>query len=235
MGLKDDLVSEVATIFRSAWEERDGEKVPEAEDLKLGNDAVKLTGTVLYADLADSTALVDGYKKPFVAEIYKTFLHCAAKIIRSEDGAITAYDGDRIMAVYIGNNKNTSAVRSAMKINYAVTEIIRPALKKQYPNDTYVTKHVIGIDTSDLFVARTGVRGANDLVWVGRAANYAAKLSALPESYATYITSDVYDVMHKSVKFSKEDGTGDHMWTKLIWNEFNNSTIYGSTWWWTVS
>jgi hypothetical protein len=56
----------------------------------------------------------------------------------------------------------------------------------------------------------------------------------LPASYATYITSEVYDVMQKSVKFSKEDGTGDHMWTKLIWNEFNNSTIYGSTWWWTV-
>jgi len=39
MGLKADLTSEVATIFRSAWEQRDGEKVPEAEDLKLGNDA----------------------------------------------------------------------------------------------------------------------------------------------------------------------------------------------------
>jgi len=118
MGLKDDLVSEVATIFRAVWEERDGERVPEAEDLRLGNDAVKLKGTVLYADLADSTALVDGYKKPFVAEIYKTFLHCAAKILRSEDGVITAYDGDRIMAVYIGNNKNTSAVRSAMNAEH---------------------------------------------------------------------------------------------------------------------
>jgi class 3 adenylate cyclase len=234
MGLKDELASEVATIFRSVWDERDGEQVPEAEDLTLGNDAVKLKGAVLYADLADSTALVDGYKKPFAAEIYKTFLHCAAKIIRSEDGAITAYDGDRIMAVYIGKNKNTAAVKSAMKINYAVNEIVGPALKKQYPNDTYETKHVIGIDTSDLFITRTGVRGANDLVWVGRAANYAAKLATLPDSYATYITSDVYDVMNKSVKFS-EDGTGDPMWTKLVWNEFDNSTIYGSTWWWSVT
>jgi class 3 adenylate cyclase len=233
MGLKDDLASEVATVFRSAWDERDGEQVPEAEDLALGNDAVKLSGTVLYADLADSTALVDGYKNWFAAEIYKTFLHCAAKIIRSKGGTITAYDGDRIMAVFLGDRKNTSAVKSAMEINYAVSEIVTPALKKQYPNDTYETKHVIGIDTSDMFIARTGVRGANDLVWVGRAANYAAKLSALPESYATYITSDVYDKMPKSVKFS-DDGAGDHMWVKLIWNEFDNSTIYGSTWWWSL-
>lgn len=82
MGLKDDLEAEVATIFRSSWTERDGETVPEAENLKLGNDAVKLKATVLYADLADSTALVDGHDKSFAAEIYKTFLHCAAKIIR---------------------------------------------------------------------------------------------------------------------------------------------------------
>lgn len=233
MGLKEDLEAEVATIFRSKWTERDGEKVPEAEDLKLGNDAVKLNATVLYADLADSTALVDGYKQFFSAEIYKTFLHCAAKIVRDEDGAITAYDGDRIMAVFIGTSKNTSAVRTAMKMKWAMENIIRPALKKQYPNVTYVPKHVVGIDTSDLFIARTGVRGANDLVWVGRAANYAAKLSSLSQSYTTYITHDVYSVLHKTVRNSN-GGDGDHAWTTLTWTEFNNSIIYGSNWWWVM-
>ena len=186
--------------------------MPESEEVKLGNDAVKLKATVLYADLADSTALVDGYKKPFAAEIYKAFLHCAAKIIRDEGGTITAYDGDPIMAVYIGNSKNTSAVRTAMKIKYAVSEIINPGRLKQYPGNAYpgnayAVRHVVGIDTSDLYIARTGVREANDLVWVGRAANYAAKLAALPESYTTYITADIYNNMNDQVKFS-ENGKG---------------------------
>jgi class 3 adenylate cyclase len=232
MGLKAELESEVGTIFRSPWTERDGDKVPESEDLKLSNDAVKLTGTVLYADLSDSTVLVDRYLKPFAAEIYKTFLHCAAKILRNEGATITAYDGDRIMAVFIGNLKNTSASRAAMKINYAMIEIVRPALKKQYPNNAYVPSHVVGIDTSDLFIARTGVRGANDLVWVGRAANYAAKLATLPETYATYITADVYRSMSNDVKVSSD---GRQMWVALTWTEFNNSTIYGSTWRWHIA
>ena len=232
MALKATLESEVTTIFRSSWATRDGDKVPEAEDLKLGNDAVKLTGTVLYADLADSTALVQKYKRPFAAEIYKMFLHCAAKILRDEGGTITAYDGDRVMAVFIGDPKNTPAARAALKINYAMTEIVRPALKKQYPNDTYVPKHVVGIDTSDLFIARTGVRGANDLVWVGRAANYAAKLAALPETYSSYITADVYNGMRDDVKVSSD---GRAMWVSLTWTEFDNSRIYGSTWWWSIT
>jgi class 3 adenylate cyclase len=111
MGLADDLRSEVQTIFRSQWSIRDGNVVPDTPDLKLGNDGVKLNGTVLYADIDGSTTMVDSKKAEFAAEIYKAYLLCASRIIRSEDGVITAYDGDRVMAVFIGNAKNTSAVR----------------------------------------------------------------------------------------------------------------------------
>ncbi len=233
MGLRDDLTTEVEGIFRGRWSTREGQVVPEDDDVQLGNDAVKLKATVLYADLADSTDLVDGFKDYFAAEIYKAFLACAARLIKAESGVITAYDGDRIMAVYIGGSKNTAAVRTAMKIRYAVDEIVNTARRNQYPKNEYSVRHVIGIDTSDLFVARTGVRGANDLVWVGRAANYAAKLAALPETRSTYITKEVFDGMHASVKFAK-NGTGEAMWTPLTWDNFDDRTIYASSWRWRV-
>ena len=231
MGLKDDLQKEVATIFREQWDARDGYVVPSDDSLNLGNEAVKLDATVLYADLADSTILIDNYSANFAAEIYKAFLHCAAKIIRSEDGVITAYDGDRIMAVYIGNTKNTSAVRSAMKIKCAVQEMINPAKKFQYSSNNYTLRHVVGVDTSELLISKTGVRGANDLVWVGRAANYAAKLAALPENYSTYITKEVYEAMNQSVKSSSG---GSAMWEAVCWDTFDNRTIYRSNWWWSI-
>jgi uridylate cyclase len=231
MSLEEELKDEVAAIFRKSWTERDGNVVPTYESINLDNDAVNIEATVLYADMADSTKLVDNKTKTFAAEIYKTYLRCAAKIIRSEDGVITAYDGDRIMAVYLGNTKNTSAVRTALKVNYAVRFIIAPALKAQYQQTTYTPVQVIGIDTSKLFVAKTGVRGANDLVWVGRAANYAAKLTMLPHSYSTYITASVYEIMNKQVKTT--DGTA--MWEAVTWNTFNNDTIYRSNWWYRVT
>jgi len=52
----------VDDILLTDWQKRKGQKVPETEDVRLGNDAVELEGTVLYADLADSTGLVEGYK-----------------------------------------------------------------------------------------------------------------------------------------------------------------------------
>lgn len=232
MGLKADLENEVAEIFKSRWTERDGNVVPDDKSVQLGNDAVKLAATVLYADLADSTAMVDKKTHTYSAEVYKTFLHCAGKIIRDHGGTITAYDGDRIMAVYIGGSKNTSAVKSAMKTRYAVTKIINPAKNKQYTGSSDdPVKFVIGIDTSVLFVAKTGVRGANDLVWVGRAANHAAKLAALPSTYI-YVTEDVFQNMANTVKTST---TGDSMWEAVTWNSFDSRTIYRSSWWWKIS
>jgi class 3 adenylate cyclase len=231
VALKEELEGEVAAFFESSWHERDGNVIPGDDSLGLGNDAIKLNATVLYADMADSTKLVDNFAAWRAAEIYKAFLHCAAKIVRSEGGEITAYDGDRIMAVYIGDYKNTSAVRTAMKINYAVHRIINPANKAKYASIPVNTTHVVGIDTSNLYVARTGVRGANDLVWVGRAANYAAKLSALPATRQTYITKEVYDAMNKVVKISSDN---EQMWKSFTWNTFDNRIIYASTYWWSI-
>src|SRR6266404_4714787 len=165
MSLADDLKNEAAKILRSAWETRDGSVVPEAENLKLSNDGVYLDATVLYADMAGSTKMVDVRDATFCAEIYKCYLYCAGRIITSESGAITAYDGDRVMAVFIGKSKNTSAVRCAMKINFARSQLVNPAIKTQYPSNAFTIDHAIGIDTSKLLAARTGVRGANDLVW----------------------------------------------------------------------
>lgn len=234
VSLKDDLLQEVSKIFRSRWTTRDGNVVPASDSITLDNDAVKLDATVLYADLADSTNLVDAYVPWFPAEIYKTFLHCAGKIIRSEGGEITAYDGDRIMAVYLGSSKNTSAVRSALKINYAVQQIICTAEQMQYPKTPYQVRTKIGIDTSSLFVAKTGFRGANDLVWVGRAANYAAKMSTLDDTYRTYITPEVYNVLDPSVK-DRKSLDGKPMWEPRLWTKFDNRLIYASNWRYEIS
>lgn len=231
MALKDDLKNQVDVIFCTNWQERDGTVVPNDASVKLGNDAVNIEGTVLYADLSDSTKMVDQMPATFAAEVYKAFLHCAAKIITAEGGTIVSYDGDRIMAVFMGTSKNTSAVRAGLKINWATKNIVQPSMKAVYKSTTFVVKHVVGIDTCKLFVAKTGIRGANDLVWVGRAANWAAKLCTLDDSWSTRITKRIYDNMHDSVKFA---GGTKNMWESVTWNANNKEPIYRSTYWWSL-
>ncbi len=231
MALGDELAEHVTDVLAGQWQPRRGLVVPDSPNVKLMADAVHFAqATVLYADLADSTKLVDSYKWHYAAEVYQTFLYCSARLITQEGGVITAYDGDRVMGVFLDDAKNTRAARCALKINYCVKEIIGPRLTAQYPNSGYQMRHVVGIDTSEIHVARTGVRGSNDLVWVGRAANYAAKLAALSDEYPTWITRDVYAELSQPLLATN----GQSMWQPMTWTAMNSLSIYRSNWRWRV-
>lgn len=231
MALVDDIKSEVNKIFQDQWTVTSGRVIPIATSVGLGNNAIEFeSATVLYADLDGSTSMVDTKTWQFSAEIYKTYLHCAAKIIKTQDGTITAYDGDRIMAIYIGERKNSRAAISALRMNWAVKNIINAGITTQYPGTDFKVKHVIGIDTSPIRAARTGVRGDNDLVWVGRAANYAAKLTNLSSDTPLWITGNVYSQLAADAKLS--DGTD--MWEARLWTAMNKMKIYCSHWSWAM-
>src|SRR5258708_39795476 len=145
MGLADDLKEEVKGIFSETWEVSEAEVVPDPESLKLSNDARHFErATILYADLSGSTNLVDKYHWKKAGKIYKSYLACAARIIRSLGGEITAYDGDRVMAVFIGDMQTTKTAKCAVKIKWALKKTVKTTLKDSHKNTTGV-KTLIGI------------------------------------------------------------------------------------------
>lgn len=230
MGFKDDLYEELDNIFKYNWDVRDGRTVPADDGVKLGNDGVRIEAAVLYADMADSTEMVDIKKDTLSAEVYKAFLRAACKCITHNGGTITSFDGDRVMGVFTGNKKNTNAVKTGLMINWVVREIVNPTFKKTYTTSTFTIRHGVGIDNSNLLVAKTGIRGSNDLVWVGPSANYAAKLAAKRISgYPTLITKSVYDLMNSEAKYSGDK----NMWTETSISGFKEK-IFGSNFWWSV-
>ena len=130
---------------------------------------------------------------------------------------------------FTGELKNSSAAQAGLQINHVVREI-NTAIKAAYPTTTYTLRQAIGIDTSELFVAKTGIRLANDLLWVGRAANYAAKLCSLGNAdYPIHITESVFDKLNED---SKSGGTPRRcMWEKALWKDIG-IVIYRSNWYW---
>ncbi|MCZ2157635.1 MAG: hypothetical protein LC114_27685 [Bryobacterales bacterium] len=223
-----EILQEIRSILRAQWDLQDGRTVPELERIRLkGNHGIEIEGTVLYADLADSTKLVDKFKAEFSAEIYKSFLYGACKVLSTGGGEVTAFDGDRVMAVFIGKMKNTYAATCALRINYLVRQI-NAAISAQYPNTSFSMRHAIGVDTSKLLVTKTGIRDYNDLVWVGPAANYAAKMAAFNDAgNSTYISEAVYKKLNDSAKLS---GSVD-MWEKRTWTD-TGKTVYRSGYYW---
>jgi adenylate cyclase len=236
MALLDDLTKETDAIVRGAWTRRDGTVVPETDDLALKNEGVNLEATFLYADLADSTELAI-QSETIAAEVFKAYLMGTTRIIRALGGEVRSFDGDRVMGVFIEGAKNTAAAEAGLKINYFFSQILRPAFTNFYVSNTLSLTQTVGIDTSKVMVVRSGIRNNNDLVWVGRAPNVAAKLSAIREGYSTLISKTVFDIMLDPSKISHNDFRPPNtlMWEPLTWGPgkaYGLETVYGSNWWW---
>ena len=229
--LTDDLNAYVKDTFSSNWSTRKSQSVPEPSNLKSSNDAFIFDrATVLYADICGSTAMVNNSTWWDAGAVYKSFLYCAARLITDNGGTISAYDGDRIMGVFVGEVQSTPAVITALKIHSAVKNTIMPALKTRYPGSDFKLRHVVGIDTSPIQVAKVGVRGENDLVWIGKAANYAAKLTELSSDFQTWITGELFDALLEDGKIGGNPKRP--MWTQDVWKEMSGARIYKSNWWW---
>lgn len=228
MSILDDIKANAENTFGQAWTVRNGVVVPDPKEIKHSNDAVYFEkATILYADLDSSTDLVAGYKWTFSGEVYKTFLYAASRLIRGRGGAIVSYDGDRVMGIFTSKTQLDDAVSCALEINWAVKNILQSSLRKSYTTD-FNLKHVIGIDQSEIRAARTGVRGDNDLVWIGNSANLAAKLTALSAETPTWITKPVYEGLSKGQKNGPQ---GEDIWKKWLWNEHDNREIYSTHYW----
>jgi class 3 adenylate cyclase len=233
MAIFDDLNSDVSTIINTTWNKRNGNKVPSTKDVVLTGGAVELNATYLYSDLASSSKIAKQFDRRIAAKIFKSFHSATCKLLRHHGGTVISFDGDRVLAVFYGDTKNTSAAKSALKITYVVNELIREKFEKKYDsvqNANFRISHGTGIDTGTVLIVRAGVRGTNDLVSIGRGPNLAAKLSDLRNA-RTYITSSVYNQLHDSAKFG--GNPIKNMWESRSW-EFlgDNMTIFRSSWQW---
>lgn len=226
----NDILSNARNILRSSWRTRNGYQIPTTSSVSLErNEAVKIEGAVLYADLAGSSKLTQGYYDYFVAEIYKSFLSAASDVIRNNGGEITAFDGDRVMSVFIGDMKCTNAAKAALQI-YHIVKKINELIAEKYPTTSYRIDYGVGMDCSNLYVVRTGVRGDSDLAWIGDASNVAAKLSNLRGlSGRSFMTKRMFDRIADSSKYSIDSHIC--MWN-LTTEVVLGHPVYQSTWSW---
>jgi len=214
------LAERVDTIFETRWDVRDGEVVPETADVALKNGAVKLNAVFLYADLAGSSRIAATCPWGTTAKIIRAYLDVATRLIRAHGGRVRSFDGDRVMGVFIGDTPNSDASFCAREIDYSVEKIIGPKAHAAFASvrdNEIEIQHCVGIDVGVVRAVRAGIRNSNDLIWIGKAPSFAAKLSdvrAYP--YAVYTSARSYKKLSAAAKVVG----GEDIWEKQSF-EFN--------------
>ena len=157
--------------------------VPGIDDSSLtyGNGeekkGVELSTCVLYVDIRNSVKLSLEKHAKTMGKIYSVFAHCVLLAADYEGGFVRNIIGDRVMVVFPPDNCFTKAVNCAITINHIAKEI-----NKKFADVDF--KCGIGVDYGKLSVMKVGIlkKGVeNDdnkgLVWVGRPANLASRLT----------------------------------------------------------
>lgn len=185
--------------------------VPRAGDIGY-SEGVFVPSVYLYADMIDSSALVRQHPPETVARVFKTYLQVAVRVIRSHEGHIRSFDGDRVMGVFSGENRAVRAVKAAMQIKWACAELIHPALRKRFKSlqvSGWQLKCVVGIANGESLLIHAGIRQNDDLISVGRNANLAAKLSDLRQgNFTTFIGVGA----HSELDDATLESNGKTMW-----------------------
>lgn len=234
MAVNEEFLNDrVDTLFGTTFNEREGRVVPTTADVALKDGAVKIDATFLYADLAGSAKLSSVCPWSTTAKIIRAFLDCSTRLIVKHGGEIRSFDGDRVMGVFIGDAKNSSAAICGREIHWAVRKIISPKARAKFDsvkNNDIEIRSCSGVDTGNVRAVRSGVRDNNDLIWIGKAASFAAKLSDVRDTgYQTYISSRVYNKLNDK---AKQDGDGNNAWSTATFS-FAGTTenVYKSNHW----
>jgi class 3 adenylate cyclase len=168
MGPRKQLLKAIATLTSS---EPETGPVPtkEAERRHL---------TVMFCDLAGSTALSERFDPEDFGEIVRAYQHCCAGIISPYEGYIARYMGDGIL-VYFGypqahEDDAERALRAGLEIIETVPQLeTRPGLSLEVR---------VGVATGPVVVGETiGEGSSQEQVVVGETPNLAARLQSLAQ------------------------------------------------------
>lgn len=190
--------------------------IPEASDLRYSSGRT-VTATYLYTDMHGSSTLAAVASHEEAARVLRAYLNVSTKIIRSFDGHIRSFDGDRVMGIFAGSSKEDRAVKAAMRIKWATEKHVTPAIHDQIPSlksHGWSLKQSSGIATGKTLLARAGFRDNDDMISIGAAPNLAAKLSDIRGTgdqarYVTRIGKGTYSNLSDIGRLSE----GKNMWT----------------------
>ncbi len=202
-----DIIEEMEERLDERLEVQDSTKIPSPEDLPLHqNTGSKLETAAFYIDLRGYSDLLESRRFDTVGRIISAFHYTIARFIKFHSGHIISFMGDGLLALFDPeSNPIENAVRCALKYKYFFKNYFLDKIKERWKIEL---DYGIGVAYGQIIAIRTGMRGENDITWVGRCIKDAVKIGDyIDNSYKNVgITHSVYNKLPEGLE-RVEDGT----------------------------
>jgi len=199
MTTNNEALSQIKQYLNESYTRSTTNSVPKKNDLTFGNTVKKLEhAKIFYIDMRKSRQILTDASDFWSVKIHKAFLRAVIHCIEKRDGHLRSFNGDGILAFFIGDNAASKAVRAAMDIKGFVNEINNILIK----NDKNKIDFGIGIAQGQVMIAKSGKGGDDqtkqDLIWIGVALYVAVELSELGKSPKNiWISNNVFNAVIK--------------------------------------
>lgn len=216
MATNQETLDQIGGYLNQSYTQEETRVVPKRPDLTFGNSAKKMKhAVVVYVDMRKSKKILSDATTFWSVKIHKSFLFALTHCVERRDGHMRSFNGDGILAFFVGENAASKAVRSAMDMKGFVLEIN----KKLVAAGKKEIDFGIGIAQGEILVAKSGKAGDDmtkqDLIWVGLPVYVAVELSDFAEKpYNIWITHNVRSTIDKqgSLGVVYSTSTGKSMW-----------------------
>jgi class 3 adenylate cyclase len=162
---------------------------PNTDAMRQGTKLIETC--VLYIDIRRSTELNFTHRQATVAKLYSAFVRAMTRCARQHNGHVRGIIGDRVMVMFDAQNCFVNAVETAISMNSVSQFVINKHFKANE------VECGIGIDHGSMLATKTGVirhgqEQANyrNLVWLGRPANVASKLTDIAQKPSEWAHPD---------------------------------------------
>lgn len=157
--------------------------------LQLGGETQEIS--VLFADIRNSTGLGERLTPERLTEVLNTYLEIMALAVCEEEGIVTGFQGDGLMAIFNAPLSQPDhallAVRAAWKMRQAVLA------HQQAHQEELPISIGIGVNTGKAVVGNFGARGLiQNYTAVGDTVNVAARLQALASNNAILLNHSTF-------------------------------------------
>lgn len=93
------------------------------------------------------------------AKVVRAYLSTMTRLVKANGGVVRSFDGDRVMGIFIGDSKNSSAAKCALQMKYVVTKVLRPKAQDKFSSlSDFTITHGVGIERRGTGRTRRGTR-----------------------------------------------------------------------------
>lgn len=157
----------------------------------------RLESCVLYVDIRNSAKISAERQPKTLAKLYSSFVRSMIACARYFGGHVRNIIGDRVMVVFDKADCFTKAVDTAVLMNSVCSHILNKRIK------SFEFEAGIGIDYGKMLITKSGAIRQGDekefyrsLVWLGKPANTASRLTDLANKSGSHYVKGVKQGLH---------------------------------------